>query len=148
MIAEYIHNYLSGKVGKNQLLPSNTGIDSPGIEQQIAEYNKTLLERNNLVANSSEQNPLVADYDQSLAAMRKSITASLDNFVISLRTQLGTLQANEAATTSQIASNPNQAKYLQTVGRQQKLRRHCISSFSRSVRRTSFPRRSPLIIPA
>ena len=121
-IAEYIHNYLSGKVGKNQLLPSNTGIDSPGIEQQIAEYNKTQLERNNLVANSSEQNPLVADYDQSLASMRKSITASLDNFVISLRTQLGTLQANEAATTSQIASNPNQAKYLQTVGRQQKVK--------------------------
>lgn len=121
-IAEYIHQYLTGKVGKNQLLPSNTGIDSQGIEQQIAEYNKTQLERNNLVANSSEQNPLVADYDQSLAAMRKSITASLDNFVISLRTQLGTLQANEAATTSQIASNPNQAKYLQTVGRQQKVK--------------------------
>lgn len=121
-IAEYIHQYLTGKVGKNQLLPSNTGIESPGIEQQIAEYNKTQLERNNLVSNSSEQNPLVADYDQSLASMRKSITASLDNFVISLRTQLSTLQANEAATTSQIASNPNQAKYLQTVGRQQKVK--------------------------
>lgn len=121
-IAEYIHQYLTGKVGKNQLLPSNTGIDSQGIEQQIAEYNKTQLERNNIVSNSSEQNPLVADYDQSLASMRKSITASLDNFVISLRTQLSTLQANEAATTSQIASNPNQAKYLQTVGRQQKVK--------------------------
>ena len=121
-IAQYIRNYLTGKVGKNQLLPSNTGIESPGIEQQIAEYNKTQLERNNLVSNSSEQNPLVADYDQSLASMRKSITASLDNFVISLRTQLSTLQANEAATTSQIASNPNQAKYLQTVGRQQKVK--------------------------
>ena len=121
-IAQYIRNYLTGKVGKNQLLPSNTGIESPGIEQQIAEYNKTQLERNNLVSNSSEQNPLVADYDQSLASMRKSITASLDNFVISLRTQLSTLQVNEAATTSQIASNPNQAKYLQTVGRQQKVK--------------------------
>ena len=121
-IAQYIRNYLTGKVGKNQLLPSNTGIESPGIEQQIAEYNKSQLERNNLVANSSEQNPLVADYDQSLGSMRKSITASLDNFVVTLKTQLGTLQANEAATTSQIASNPNQAKYLQTVGRQQKVK--------------------------
>ena len=121
-IAQYIRNYLTGKVGKNQLLPSNTGIESPGIEQQIAEYNKTQLERNNLVSNSSEQNPLVADYDQSLASMRKSIAASLDNFVVTLKTQLGTLQANEAATTSQIASNPNQAKYLQTVGRQQKVK--------------------------
>ncbi len=121
-IAQYIRNYLTGKVGKNQLLPSNTGIESPGIEQQIAEYNKSQLERNNLVANSSEQNPLVADYDQSLTSMRKSITASLDNFVVTLKTQLGTLQANEAATTTQIASNPNQAKYLQTVGRQQKVK--------------------------
>jgi len=121
-IAQYIRNYLTGKVGKNQLLPSNTGIESPGIEQQIADYNKSQLERNNLVANSSEQNPLVADYDQSLSAMRKSIAASLDNFVVTLKTQLGALQANEAQTTSQIASNPNQAKYLQTVGRQQKVK--------------------------
>ena len=121
-IAQYIRNYLTGKVGKNQLLPSNTGIESPGIEQQITEYNKNQLERNNIVANSSEQNPLVADYDQSLTSMRKSIAASLDNFVVTLKTQLGTLQANEAATTSQIASNPNQAKYLQTVGRQQKVK--------------------------
>lgn len=121
-IAQYIRNYLTGKVGKNQLLPSNTGIESPGIEQQITEYNKNQLERNNIVANSSEQNPLVADYDQSLASMRKSIAASLDNFVVTLKTQLSTLQANEAATTSQIASNPNQAKYLQTVGRQQKVK--------------------------
>ena len=121
-IAQYIRNYLTGKVGKNQLLPSNTGIESPGIEQQITEYNKSQLERNNIVANSSEQNPLVADYDQSLTSMRKSISASLDNFVVTLKTELGTLQANEAATTSQIASNPNQAKYLQTVGRQQKVK--------------------------
>ena len=121
-IAQYIKNYLTGKVGKNQLLPSNTGIESPGIEQQIADYNKSQLERNNIVANSSEQNPLVSDYDQSLAAMRKSIAASLDNFVVTLKTQLSTLQANEAQTTSQIASNPNQAKYLQTVGRQQKVK--------------------------
>ena len=121
-IAQYIRSSLTGKVGKNQLLPSNTGIDSPGIEQQITEYNKTQLERNNIVANSSEQNPLVADYDQSLAAMRRSISTSIDNFVVTLRTQLGTLQANEAHTTSQIASNPNQAKYLQTVGRQQKVK--------------------------
>ena len=121
-MAKYIRNYLTGKVGKNQLLPSNTGIDSKAIEEQITEYNKTQLERNNLVANSSEQNPLIADYDQSLAAMRRSIVQSIDNFVVTLNTQLSHLQANEAQTTSQIASNPNQAKYLQTVGRQQKVK--------------------------
>lgn len=121
-MAKYIRNFLTSKVGKNQLLPSNTGIESQAIEQQISEYNKTQLERNNLVANSSEQNPLVADYDQSLTAMRRSIVQSIDNFVVTLNTQLSNLQANDAQTTSQIASNPNQAKYLQTVGRQQKVK--------------------------
>ena len=121
-MAKYIRQYLTGKVGKNQLLPSNTGIESQAIEEQIADYNKTQLERNNLVANSSEQNPLVSDYDQNLAAMRRSIVQSIDNFVVTLNTQLSHLQANEAQTNSQIASNPNQAKYLQTVGRQQKVK--------------------------
>lgn len=121
-MARYLRDFLTGKVGKNQLLPANIGIDSPGIEQQITEYNKQQLERNNLVANSSEQNPLVADYDQSLASMRHSIITSIDNFVVTLNSQLGNLQANEAQTTSQIASNPSQAKYLQTVGRQQKVK--------------------------
>lgn len=121
-MARYLRDFLTGKVGKNQLLPANIGIDSPGIEQQITEYNKQQLERNNLVANSSEQNPLVADYDQSLASMRHSIVTSIDNFVVTLNSQLGNLQANEAQTTNQIASNPSQAKYLQTVGRQQKVK--------------------------
>lgn len=121
-MARYLRDFLTGKVGKNQLLPANIGIDSPGIEQQITEYNKQQLERNNLVANSSEQNPLVADYDQSLASMRHSIVTSIDNFVVTLNSQLANLQANEAQTTSQIASNPSQAKYLQTVGRQQKVK--------------------------
>lgn len=121
-MARYLRDFLTGKVGKNQLLPANIGIESPGIEQQITEYNKQQLERNNLVANSSEQNPLVADYDQNLASMRHSIVTSIDNFVVTLNSQLGNLQANEAQTTSQIASNPSQAKYLQTVGRQQKVK--------------------------
>ena len=46
-MARYLRDFLTGKVGKNQLLPVNIGIDSPGIEQQITEYNKQQLERNN-----------------------------------------------------------------------------------------------------
>lgn len=121
-MANYIRNFLMGNVGRNQLLPTNSGIESQAIEQQIAEYNKTQLERNNLVLNSSDQNPLVADYDHSLVSMRKAIISSIDNFVVTLNTKLSQLQANEAQTTSQIASNPDQAKYLQTVGRQQKVK--------------------------
>ncbi len=125
-IARYIKGYLVKGAKGNHLLPVNSGIDEKGsdsgIEAQIAEYNKVQLQRNNLVANSSERNPLVADYDQSLASLRKAIISSIDNLSVALDTQIRRLEQDESRTNSQIAANPNQAKYLQSVGRQQKVK--------------------------
>ena len=60
-MTRYIRNYLANDANRTQLLPANSGIESANIESQIAEYNKQLLQRNSLVANSSAENPLVVD---------------------------------------------------------------------------------------
>lgn len=121
-MARYMRNYLSNATSQNQLLPANSGIESSGIEKQISEYNETLLQRNSLVRNSSEQNPLVIDIDQSLKNMRNAIIASIDNHLTSLNTRLRSLQQSEQRTTARIAANPSQAKYLLSVERQQKVK--------------------------
>ena len=121
-MARYIHNYMTSNNGKNQLLPANSGIESPSIENQISEYNTTQLQRNNLVANSSEQNPLVIDLDQSLQSMRKAIITSIDNLIVTLNAQIKSVQQEEQQTTSRIAASPTQAKYLLSVERQQKVK--------------------------
>lgn len=121
-MARYIRDYLTGGKNRNQLLPANSGLESTGIEAQISEYNALQLRRNNLVANSSEQNPLIVDLDQALAAMREAIVTSIDNLVISLNTRKNELERSEQRTTARIAANPDQAKYLQSVGRQQKVK--------------------------
>ena len=121
-MARYIRDYLTGGKNRNQLLPVNSGLESPGIEAQISEYNALQLRRNNLVSNSSEQNPLIVDLDHSLAAMRGAIVNSIDNLVVSLDTRKSELERSEQRTTARIAANPDQAKYLQTVGRQQKVK--------------------------
>ncbi len=121
-IANYMKGCLSDSNKKNQLLPANTGIDAASVEKQIDEYNTNLLQRNSLVANSSETNPLVLDLDQSLAAMREAILSSIDNLIVSIDTQISHLQQEENRTISQIATSPDQAKYLQSVGRQQKVK--------------------------
>lgn len=121
-MAMYVKAYLTTASKENQLLPVNSGIESPAIEAQISEYNNTQLERNSLVANSSEKNPLVADLDQSLASQKSAILSSIDNLVVTINTQISHLQQNEQKTNTQIASNPDQAKYLQSVGRQQKVK--------------------------
>ena len=121
-MARYIRNYLTNATSKNQLLPANSGIENPGIEQQIANYNTTQLRRNDLVANSSEKNPLVVDMDQSLQNMRRAIVSSIDNHIVTLNTQLRTLRQSEQQTTARIAANPTQGKYLLSVERQQKVK--------------------------
>lgn len=121
-MARYIHNYMTSNNGKNQLLPANSGIESPSIENQISEYNTAQLQRNNLVANSSEQNPLVIDLDQSLQSMRKAIITSIDNLIVTLNAQIKSVQQEEQQTTSRIAASPTQAKYLLSVERQQKVK--------------------------
>lgn len=121
-MAQYVRGYLDQGVRSNQLLPVNSGINSSNIEEQIVNYNTLLLQRNSLINNSSDKNPLVQNYDQKLEAMRTSILTSIDNLVVNIDTEIQHLQAEVQRTNSQIASNPNQAKYLQSVGRQQKVK--------------------------
>ncbi len=121
-ICEYVKGYLTEDNKQNRLLPVNSGVESPAIENQIEEYNTTLLQRNSLVSNSSESNPLVLDLDQNLASLREAILASINNLIMSLDTQISHLEESEQTTRSQIASSPNQAKYLQSVGRQQQVK--------------------------
>ena len=121
-MARYIRNFLSNVSEENQLLPANSGIENSSIEGQISEYNTMQLQRNNLVANSSEQNPLVQDMDQSLVTMRKAILSSVDNLIVTLNKQIESLQSSEQQTTAHISANPTQGKYLLSVERQQKVK--------------------------
>ena len=121
-MTRYIRNYLANDANRTQLLPANSGIESANIESQIAEYNKQLLQRNSLVANSSTENPLVVDMDQALASMREAVIRSIDNQIVTLNSQIKSLRQTEQQTTSRIAANPTQAKYLLSVERQQKVK--------------------------
>ena len=121
-MTRYIRNYLTNDANINALLPANSGVESSGIESQIAEYNTQLLQRNSLVASSSESNPLVVDLDKALASMREAIITSIDNQLVTIETQINTLQQSEKQTIERIAANPDQAKYLLSVERQQKVK--------------------------
>lgn len=121
-MAQYIRSYLTAEGSRNQLLPANSGVDNAEIQTLIAEYNDRLLQRNSLVAKSSEKNPLVETLDAQLAAQRGAIIASVDNQITALNSQKRSLQGARASTTSKIASSPTQARYLLSVERQQKVK--------------------------
>ena len=118
-MARYIKDYIGKEANRNQPLPANMGLSSQTIENGITEYNSKLLQRNNLVANSGEENVLVKDLDQALASMRGAISRSIDNEILALNTRYDNLQGTARQNTARIAANPNQAKQLLSVERQQ-----------------------------
>lgn len=120
-MARFIRQHLE-KAGETDLLPVNTGVDHAGLEKRIEMYNDNVIQREELVANSSKQNPLVTDLDRTISAQKQSILHSVDNLIAQLNTEIATYQRSEGETKQQIASSPKQAKQLLSVERQQKVK--------------------------
>lgn len=121
-MTRYIRNYLNADTGNEKVLPTNTGVENLELEAQISAYNAKLLERNKIRSKSSSENPLVQGMDRELDEMRNAIIGSVDNSIVNLQTRIRSLQSARGTATSRIASNPNQAKYLLSVERQQKVK--------------------------
>ncbi|MEG2366301.1 MAG: polysaccharide biosynthesis tyrosine autokinase [Alistipes sp.] len=121
-MTRYIGNYLRADKEMQKLLPTNSGIDNMNMETQISEYNTLMLQRNNLLANSSEQNPVVKSLNKSLASMKEAIIGSVDDLIAILKIQVSNISNSEAKNRDNLASSPNQVKYLLSVERQQKVK--------------------------
>lgn len=120
-VAEMVRGQLSGE-NFDQLLPTNTGIVNADIENAIEQYNNIVIERNRLLESTSEINPIVKDRTQALRTLKGNIMASVNAYIATLRTQMSNARRQASATTSRIAANPSQAKYLLSVERQQKVK--------------------------
>lgn len=119
---KYIRGYLNDGQQSGQLLPANLGMTNTSIEGQIGEYNALLLKRNNHLANSSLQNPLVRDMDEQLAALKGSILLALDHELAILQSQQNDARMQYAQAIGRVASNPQQERQLLSVERQQKVK--------------------------
>lgn len=121
-MARYIRSYLTSDGNRDQLLPTNTGLQSANVQNLISAYNERMLQRNSLLSKSSLENPLIIQLDDQLTQQRQAIVRSIDNEIIALNTQLKSIRGSEAATVSKLASNPTQARNLLSVERQQKVK--------------------------
>lgn len=121
-MTRFVRNYLIDGQHENQLLPNNLGMTNPSIGGQITEYNTLLLQRNNHLANSSLQNPLVMDMDEQLVNMRNSIIQSLDYELTILQARQDNIRGTYKEAVAKITTNPQQSQYLLSVERQQKVK--------------------------
>jgi len=120
-IAEFIKGYLNDPANSMSLIPSNLGLTSASVESQIAEYNKIVLQRDRLMAGSGENNPLIADMNASLVAIRSAILRSVENLISTLKLQLSKIDSQEKQILSRMSSSSGQELQLLSIERQQQI---------------------------
>ncbi len=121
-MARYVAKYIKDDVSGDKLLPVNVGVGSVSIDAQIGEYNQLLMQKNALLANSSESNPIVGDMIANLNSMRSLLILSIDELITTLDLQIKSARAEELNAKARISSNPAQELYLLSSGREQSVK--------------------------
>jgi capsular exopolysaccharide synthesis family protein len=121
-VARYIKNYLSDAARKNQFIPNVSGIGDIGIQGQINSYNELLQQRDRVLSNSGENNPVVQDMNDRLASMRETISGSMENYINTLRLRQERARSLENQSMGNIQSVPKQEKMALSIMRQQAIK--------------------------
>lgn len=120
-MAQYILDVLKDNKSRYKLLPVHTGLTSSEAGQQIAQYNTLLLKLKNNLEGTSTQNPIIMRQEEELVEIRQNIIATISNYINTIQIQIGSMQGYNADVKEKVTSNPDQAKKLLSVERDQKV---------------------------
>ena len=121
-LLDYLQQYLDNPDNSYKLIPANIGMDDQASTQLIAEYNKTVQERNRLMRSASEQSPQVQTLTARLDDLEASIRQALAQAQHSAELQRNSIQTQYARYQGRIVNTPEQARVLTQIGRQQTVR--------------------------
>lgn len=121
-MAKYLKDYLEKAGNPYGVIPVNSGIQSQILESQIANHNNMVLNRNSMLSNSSDENPVVKNLNSQILDSRNAILTSVDNQIKLLETEIGSISREKLKYEKKLASNPEQARFLLSVERQQKVK--------------------------
>lgn len=120
-MVNYMNNYLKGQ-DSFEPIPSNIGLSDPSISNISSKYNELILQREQLLKSSNEQNPIIVNLDQQINGLRQSMQQSLSNLKSTLSIRVNNLKQQAARINSRISSVPGQARQLRDIERQQQIK--------------------------
>lgn len=120
-LSEYIFNEINDKKIFD-LVPSNIGINNLSIERMIENVNTLILERNKILANSSEKNPIIVNLDNQIKSIKNNLYSSLKNLIKTLNIQNNELINLNQKLNSKLEKAPSQEKDFREIQRQQAIK--------------------------
>ena len=120
-LVNYVRDFIS-RSQLHDLIPSNSGISDIGINGLIDQYNQLCLNYQKLSATTGKDNPVMADLDKQMRALRANLIRSIDGFISTLRIKQSQVRSQGIKASSMMSTVPTQEKEITDITRQQKIK--------------------------
>ena len=121
-LLDYLREYIDKPENQYKTIPSNVGMTDAASTMLIANYNKTVQDRNRLMKAASEQAPQVQTMTATLDDLQTSIRQALLQARRSADIQRQSIQNQYNKYQSRIGNTPEQERVLTQIGRQQEVK--------------------------
>lgn len=121
-IVSSLLQFVQNKSGHNQLIPANSGVQSPMLNGQISAYNDLVLERNRLARIASSSNQSMIDLNNQLESTFSSVLSGLQNERNNLDIQLRDINTEYSRNNARIRAIPQQERAFSDIKRQQNIK--------------------------
>lgn len=121
-LVDYMDNYLKENTGSGDLIPANMSFEDDAINDITQRHNNLVLQRNRILKNSSEINPVVVNLDQQIQNLKQSLNSSLSNIKSSNQIRMEALNREDSRISSKIYSAPRKERQFRDLKRQQDIK--------------------------
>lgn len=120
-LSKAMMDYISS-ASKSDLLPANLGLQEGAVNRQINEYNDMILERNRILASSTEKNPVMVRLNSQIDQIKQNIVQSLRGMQTNLQISREDLSRQASSIGSRILAVPSQERQYRGIERQQNIK--------------------------
>lgn len=110
------------QISEYQLIPANSGIRSPVLNDQITNYNNLVLEKNKLARIASNSNQSMIDLNSQLKSTFNSVVSGLRNEKNNLDIQLRDINTDYSRNNAKVRAIPQQERVFSDLKRQQNIK--------------------------
>ncbi|MGM5630012.1 polysaccharide biosynthesis tyrosine autokinase [Apibacter raozihei] len=116
-LVNYMDNFIRNN--RKSLVPSNIGLTDPSIAQATQQYNQLVLERDNLLKSSTEENPIIVNLDSRLKEFNNNLISSLRNYKSTTELAIGNLKSQLGEVKGSISELPSKERGFRDIARKQ-----------------------------
>lgn len=118
---KFMEDFIQNPENKYNLVPVLMNVQEGEKGGSLTSYNQLLVERQRMLQNSKEDNPLFAVMDKQLDQMRKSVYLTINNARNSLNLTLADLRAKEQTLLDRMGNIPTQEREFINYKRKQEV---------------------------